>query len=610
MKLHGPICSILLILGFANLTLIAQDTAREPRVDFATYLSGSAGANIIASVLDSKRNLYVVGNTNAADFPTTTGAFRRTPRGTCTNGSCSLSTIFVTKLSSDGRSLVYSTFLNDLAPLDITVDAEGNAYLVGGLVDPGYTGTAGAWRTKCLLKSTATTNQFCSWIVKLNASGSAVIYSTLIDDVRQCFINFDQRLAVNAAEELYVAGTGVAFSSPATGDKCFTTPNAYRRSVTGEQSGTVVMKFNASGSGVLFSTWVSGASPRDQFHGLALSPNDHAVIVGSAFNSNFPTTRSAFQRVGKGSTDVYVAKLSSDGSTLLASTLIGSADEDDGASVAVDSALNVYVAGTTWSTDFPTTPGAYRRTLDMTNCGDPALQQCPDMFVAKLPPDLSSLNFSTYLGGNGEDFAPNLAIDKVGHVYLTGIALPNHPLVKPLQTQFRPLYVTKLNTSGSGLLFSTYFGETPSCCGAQFPAGIDVDDAGNAYISLTTDSKDFPTTENAYQTFNHSGGAAGFVAKFDIPPCTLDNTVLSVTICTPVSGTVASSPVLIAAGASDDRAITGMVVYVDGVKKFTISHASHFDARVSLGVGTHQLTVKAWDADGRVFSNARMINVH
>jgi hypothetical protein len=246
----------------------------------------------------------------------------------------------------------------------------------------------------------------------------------------------------------------------------------------------------------------------------------------------------------------------------------------------------------------------------MTNCGDVALQQCPDIFVAKLPPDLSSLNFSTYLGGRGEDFAPYLAIDKVGHVYLTGVATQNFPLVNPLQTQFRPLYVTKLNTSGSGLLFSTYFGGTPNFVGFQFPAGIDVDDAGNAYIAWSTDSQDFPTSENAYQTFNHSGGGAGFLAKFDIPPCTLGNTIPSVTICTPVSETFVGSPVLISAGASDDRAIAGMVVYVDGVKKFTISHASHFDTRVSLALGTHQLTVKAWDADGQVFSNARMITVH
>jgi len=99
------------------------------------------------------------------------------------------------------------------------------------------------------------------------------------------------------------------------------------------------------------------------------------------------------------------------------------------------------------------------------------------------------------------------------------------------------------------------------------------------------------------------------MAKFDVPPCTLASEVPSITICTPISEASTSSPVLIAAGATDNRAIAGMVIYVDGVKKFTISNASHFDTRVSMGVGMHQLRVKAWDADGRVFSNARMITV-
>jgi hypothetical protein len=234
--------------------------------------------------------------------------------------------------------------------------------------------------------------------------------------------------------------------------------------------------------------------------------------------------------------------------------------------------------------------------------------QCSDIFVAKLPPDLSRLTFSTFLGGNGDDFAPYLAIDKVGHAYLTGTARTKHPLVEPIETEFRPLYVTKLNTRGTGLLFSTYFGGTPfSCC--QGPAGIEVDDAGNANIAWNTNSTDFPTTENAYQTFNHSDEEAGFLAKFDIPPCPLGSAIPSVTICAPSNGTSTSSPVLIAAGATDDRAITGMVIYVDSIKKFTISNASHFDTRISMGAGMHQLTIKAWDTDGRVFSAAEVISV-
>ena len=500
---------------------------------------------------------------------------------------------------------MFSTFLSkEGVPSDIAVDDQGNVYLTGPIVDPDYMGTPGAWKTKCQSSNPLNPPQFCAWLVKLNASGSSVIYSTLIDDIHQCFS--DQRIAVNAAGEVYVAGTG------STGRQCFTTPNAYRRAVTGGESGTVVMKFNAKGSGVLFSTWVSSAAPRDQFRAVAVAPNDHVVVIGNTGNGNFPTTQGAFQRAKSGSFDAFIAKLSSDGSALLASTVLGGGMSEEAASVAVDSGLNVYVAGVTGSPDFPTTPGAYRRILDPQNCsGAPSgFQQCTDLFVTKLPPNFSRLTFSTLLGGNGDESTPYMAIDGVGHTYLTGSPRPNHPLVKPVQSEFRPIYVTKLNTSGSGLLFSTFFGGTLGFSGFQTPAGIEVDAAGNAYIAWYTPSTDFPTTDDAYQTFNHSDEQAAILAKFDIPPCTLGSTIPSVTICTPANGTVASSLVLISAGASDDRPIAGMVVYLDGVKKFTISNVSHFDTRISIGLGMHQLTVKAWDADGRVFSNARMITVH
>ena len=139
-------------------------------------------------------------------------------------------------------------------------------------------------------------------------------------------LSYDQRIAVNAENEVYVAGTATADSSPATGfpTPCHTTANAFRSTVSGDGTGTVVMKFTADAKGLLFSTWVSGPTPQDQFTGIAVTGNDRAVITGTTrFNTDFPTGQSAFQRTEKGVTDVFVAKLSPDGSKLLASTLLG-----------------------------------------------------------------------------------------------------------------------------------------------------------------------------------------------------------------------------------------------------------------------------------------------
>ena len=591
----------------------AQTTATRPRVDFATYLSGSSNTATAGLSVDSKGYMYVTGITSASDFPTTAGAFRRTPRQVCSNGSCRNITAFVAKLSRDGRFLVYSTFLNELDPLAIAVDNDGNAYVTGSDVETDYTGTPGAWRTKCLHTNTSAPYQFCQWIVKLNAGGSTLAYSTLIDDVRVCFTSYDQGIAVNGKGEAYVAGTAAAFSAPATGPPphCHTTANAFRTTVSGRGMGTVVMKFTADGKGLLFSTWVSGPTPQDEFRAIALTGNDSAVITGATrFSSSFPTGQNAFQRTAKGVTDVFVAKLSSDGSKLLASTLLGGFLEDQPGGVAVDANANVYVGGATGSTDFPTTVGAYRRTLDTTLCDDQ--ERCPDIFVSKLPPDFSRLQFSTFLGGKGMDSPPEVAVDGVGHIYVAGSASPGHPLVKPIQSEWRLrlLYLTKLNTGGSALLFSTYFGGTLDPSGSrQFLAGLKVDQAGNAYIAGDTGSTNFPTTPDAYQTFNHSNAGAGFLAKFDIPPCTLSSTIPSITICAPADGAMAKSPVLVAAGATDDHKVTGMILYVDGARKFSIPNNSHFDTKVSLQTGSHRMTVKAWDTAGRVISKTEYVHV-
>ena len=164
--------------------------------------------------------------------------------------------------------------------------------------------------------------------------------------------------------------------------------------------------------------------------------------------------------------------LSPDGSKLLASTLLGGSSEDQPGGVAVDAEGNVYVAGVTGSTDFPTTVGAYRTTLNPTGCpetkGDG--RRCYDIFVSKIPPDFTRLQFSTFLGGNGDEFTPQVATDGVGHVYVTGVPSQGLPLFKPIQSERGPLHLTKLNIAGSELLFSTYFGGTlpdgfvPSIC--------------------------------------------------------------------------------------------------------------------------------------------------
>ena len=139
-----------------------------------------------------------------------------------------------------------------------------------------------------------------------------------------------------------------------------------------------------------------------------------------------------------------------------------------------------------------------------------------------------------------------------------------------------------------------------------------MDQAGNAYIAGDTGSTNFPTTPNAYQTFNQSderGFWSRLLGEVRYPALHVEQQIPSVTICAPPDGATAKSPVLVAAGATDDHTITGMILYVDGVRKFSITNNSHFDKKVSLQIGSHRLTVKAWDTAGRIISKTEYIYV-
>ena len=336
MKPHGLLP--LLIICFVILPVTAQDTARQPRVDFATYLSGSDNTDITGVAVDSKGYFYVTGLTWASDFPTTAGAFSRTPKQRCEQNGCRTYASFVAKFSRDGSDLVYSTFINEAVPQAIAVDEAGNAYLAGERVEDDYVGTPGTLHTKC----NNPYGQSCNWIAKLNPNGSAMVYTTLIHDIVHCMNG--EKLAVNAKGEVYIAAA-VWGHLP-----CPTTVNAFRKSIIddGSSVGTMVMKFSVDAKSLLYSTYVSSNRPRDIFGGLVVARNDRAIVTGQTQGDLFPTSTNAFQRVSKnGAPTAFVAKLSPDGSTLLASTLLGGSDLSQASDIAIDNDLNVYITGVT-----------------------------------------------------------------------------------------------------------------------------------------------------------------------------------------------------------------------------------------------------------------------
>ena len=589
----------LVLLCLAASSFANAATATRPRVDFSTYLSGNDYTEVTASTVDSKGYLYLAGYTWADDFPTTAGAFLRTPRTVCTD-SCRSHATFVVKLNRHGNGLIYSTFINEAAPTDIAVDPAGNAYLTGSRVEDDYAGTTGTLHTKC---SNGANPGGCNWLAKLNSTGSAIVFSTIINETTQCWYN--AKIGLNPKNEIYLADAAYTFSP------CPTTVNAFRKSVSSAATAVQVMKFSADGKSLLFSTFVSSPDPYDSIANLVVDRNDHAIVAGTTLRPYFPVTQSAFQKTRRnGSQTAYISKISSDGSTLLASTLLGGSNPTESYGLEVDHDLNVYVAGLTYSYDFPTTPGAYQRQHEPRgNCGEgSSILDCPDMFITKLPPNFGSLLYSTYYGTPGDESFFAFGIDPVGHAYIAG--WPNNvfpPKVNAFQTELGNMFVSKFSTKADRLLFSSNLGGPYSYDPFSFRLIVDL--AGNAYLPGSTWSKDLDTTPGALQPSKLSPSTAGFAVKVDIPPCTLSSTIPSITICSPASGTPVKSPFLFGAGATNDRDISGMVLYVDGVKKYTIDNASHFDTRLSLSVGTHNLTIKAWDTSGRVTSKSQTVAV-
>src|SRR5712692_5194523 len=309
-------------------------------------------------------------------------------------------------------------------------------------------------------------------------------------------------IAADAAGNVYIAGTTAALNFPTT--------SPLQRSSGGGRD-VFVTKLNNSG-GITYSTYLGGAAD-DTGAGIAVDASGNAYITGTTSSTNFPVTAGAFRTSLAGSSDAFVAKLDPNGSSLIYSTYLGGSQADQGAGVAVDAAGSAYVTGTTASSGFPVTPGAFAMFLGGTT----------DAFVAKLNAAGTGLSYATFLGGGGPDQGVGIAVDAFGNAYVTGsTSSPNDfPTASPIQSACAlspspfgescfDAFVTKLNSAGAALFYSTYLG------GSFHDEGhaIAVDAFGNAYVTGVTNSADFRTTFGAFRTAR-VGANDAFVTKLN-----------------------------------------------------------------------------------------------
>jgi hypothetical protein len=346
------------------------------------------------------------------------------------------------------------------------------------------------------------TTHSTSFVSKLNAAGSALIYSAYLGGSDYTYCN---GIAVDAPGNAYVTGTTTSFGFPAT-------PGAFQTTCDGNGC-AFVSKVNAAGSALAYSTYLGGstfARPPTAGNGIAVDAMGNAYITGQTYSSNFPTTPGAFQTGlgGLSAENAFVSKLNAAGSALVYSTYLGGSSDDHGSGVAVDASGSAYVAGFTDSINFPTTPGAFQTVL----------RGQGNAFVTKLSAIGSDLVYSTYLGGSVYDceWSCGIAVDASGNAYVTGGTNSSDFPTTPdaFQTTYGgggDVFVTKLNAFGSALLYSTFLGGGNSDAGY----GIALDASGNAYATGETQSSNFPTTPGALQTTLGFEGDA-FVSKLSL----------------------------------------------------------------------------------------------
>ncbi len=471
--------------------LASHDATRElvidPMLSYATYLGGSGADGAIGIARSPDGSAYITGTTSSPDFPATPGA--------AVFGG--LKDIFVAKISPGGQELVYSAYFGG-SDVDessgIAVDQAGNAYLTGVTYSTDFPVTPGAFQTA----PGAQNRSADAFAAKINAAGSALIYSTFLGGSGE---DVGLAVATDAAGHAYVTGYTSSPDYPKSAGAL--------QAAHGGGNDAFVTKLEPLGTAALYSTLLGGGR-QDYGRGIKVDGGGSAYVTGSTDSFDFPTTPGAFRSSFAGGwDDPFVAKLNPSGTGLAYSTYLGGSNNDRGSGIAIDGSGHAYIVGTTWSFDFPVTPGAYQTVYGGGEY---------DAYVAKLAPDGSSLVYATYLGGVGLDYGQGIALDAFGNAYVAGITYsPNFPVtagaIQPVYSGGAPpapadAFVAKLNANGNGLIYSSYLGGT----GEDQAFGIAVDGAGIAYVAGSTGSANFPTTQGVLQPAL-AGGSDAFVAR-------------------------------------------------------------------------------------------------
>jgi hypothetical protein len=437
----------------------------DPVLNYSTYLGGTGDDQGASIAVDAAGDAFVTGTTFSTDFPTTASALNAGPLGSNVNG-----TAFVTEMNPAGTAQLYSTYLGGSGGdegFGIAVDSTGNVYVTGSTFSTDFPTTANALKGGANAAAAVNGTSFLTKINPAASGAAALVYSS--------YIGGTSGAASDAAEAIAVDATG----------------NAYVTGITGSLPGTGLADFPVTASA------------------FQATPGT-GITSGTAFLTRIDTTKSGSASL------IYSTFLGGNGADSSGPLGFG----DGGLGVAVDSASNAYIVGTTSSTNFPTSTNAFQVTA-------PVAIAKGTVFVSRIDTTMSgaaSLIYSTYLGGDVSEFGFAIALGPNNVAYVTGntgspSAFPTtHGAFQTGGDTLNPngdAFVSLIDTAGTGstsLKYSTYLGDRQGSGDVGF--GIKADSAGNAYVGGASDSTHFPVTKGAFEpTF--PSAETGFISKLN-----------------------------------------------------------------------------------------------
>jgi hypothetical protein len=452
----------------------------DPILFYSTFLGGSGSDQANGIAVDSAGNAYIAGWTSSTNFPRV---------GAIQNANAGTDDAFVAKLNPAGTALVYSTYIGG-GPVPgqgsskdraygLAIDSTGNAYIVG------ETSSYNFPVVNAFQPTMAQNTNPDGFITKINASGSALVYSSYLGGAGS--FEWANAVAVDSAGAAYITGF--------TGSPSFPVVNAIQPTYAGGVD-AFVAKVAPSGTSLVYSTYLGGSNASgngEVGNGIAVDSAGSVYVTGHTNSTNFPLMN-AQQGSLSGPTDAFVTKINPAGTAFVFSTYLGGSaatgatGDETGYGIAVDSSGNVYVTGSTTSNNFPTlNPAQGTRGGSL------------DAFLTKYNA-AGVMQFSTYHGGDFEDIGRGVVTDSAGNAHIVGNTFQSFspfPLVDPIQTSCsgsRDIFVARFTPAGTRA-FSTCFGGTSD----DFGRAIAVDADGDPYVAGYT------LSTNNIQTFAIGG---------------------------------------------------------------------------------------------------------